>query len=89
LQLAGLPYFSAFHDKIQVPIIASRQKLRNSQNYDPENPAEKKICGQRFFVLPCCEWDFDHKFQKKTSESKFQAYLKYIEKVGRESGFKV
>eukprot|EP01127_Copromyxa_protea_P021760 TRINITY_DN7577_c0_g1_i2.p2 TRINITY_DN7577_c0_g1~~TRINITY_DN7577_c0_g1_i2.p2 ORF type:complete len:191 (-),score=56.30 TRINITY_DN7577_c0_g1_i2:41-613(-) len=72
-----------------VPIIASRQKFRDAEVQDSEGNISTKKVGQRFFVLPCCEWDFDHKFQKKVADSKFQAYLKYIEKIGEYSGFKV
>eukprot|EP01126_Amoeba_proteus_P030891 TRINITY_DN3043_c0_g1_i2.p1 TRINITY_DN3043_c0_g1~~TRINITY_DN3043_c0_g1_i2.p1 ORF type:complete len:539 (+),score=100.86 TRINITY_DN3043_c0_g1_i2:396-2012(+) len=73
-----------------VPLIASRSpwQVHEVGNHERGSP-EKIVVGQRYFVLPCCEWDFHQKFQKHGNLPKFQAYLQYIQKIGEDCGFEV
>jgi tRNASer (uridine44-2'-O)-methyltransferase len=44
----------------------------------------------RYFVLPCCSWDFNCKFAAKgPGTSQYQGYLNFVAEVGRQCGFKV
>jgi hypothetical protein len=46
--------------------------------------------NNRYFLLPCCEWNFDKRFtQKKKNMSRYQCYLEYVKMIGEVSGFKV
>jgi hypothetical protein len=46
--------------------------------------------NKRYFVLPCCEWDFDKKFtHKRKNVSRYHNYLEYVKKIGELSGYKV
>nr|XP_022343515.1 probable tRNA (uracil-O(2)-)-methyltransferase [Crassostrea virginica] len=43
-----------------------------------------------YFVLPCCHFDFNHKFsQKEANESNYRSYLNFVQKVGEVCGFSV
>jgi len=43
-----------------------------------------------FFLLPCCFWDFDKKFVRKTSSNnQYRSYLDYVKEVGTVAGFNV
>jgi len=65
-----------------IPLLASRHTSKKQED-EPQ-------LGQRYFVLPCCEWDFDKKFSKKLEGvSRFMSYVKYIESIGTKSGFLV
>jgi len=46
----------------------------------------------RYFVLPCCPWDFGNKFNcngKGRNTSQYQSYLEFVEEVGQVCGFTV
>jgi len=46
--------------------------------------------NRKFFVLPCCEWNFDVKFSSRTKTlSRYELYLEYIKQLTLESGYKV
>ena len=46
--------------------------------------------NRKFFVLPCCEWNFDSKFSSRTKAlSRYEMYLEYIKQLTVESGYKV
>lgn len=46
--------------------------------------------NRRFWVLPCCEWNFDSKFTVRTKAlSRYEGYLEYVKKLTAESGYKV
>jgi len=71
-----------------IPLLASRQRHTSNKQEDEEE--DEPQLGQRYFVLPCCEWDFDKKFSKKLEGlSRFMSYVQYIESIGTKSGFSV
>ncbi|XP_055339933.1 LOW QUALITY PROTEIN: probable tRNA (uracil-O(2)-)-methyltransferase [Paramacrobiotus metropolitanus] len=41
----------------------------------------------KFFLLPCCSFDFNHKFNKPGNESEYQAYFKYLRFICSTLGF--
>ncbi|GAU98700.1 hypothetical protein RvY_09814 [Ramazzottius varieornatus] len=41
----------------------------------------------RFFLLPCCAFDFNKKFNKPANESQYSAYYKYVHSLCQEFGF--
>lgn len=43
----------------------------------------------KFFLLPCCAFDFNRKFNKPGNESEYQAYFKYLRFVCKELGFQL
>ncbi|XP_033727431.1 LOW QUALITY PROTEIN: probable tRNA (uracil-O(2)-)-methyltransferase [Pecten maximus] len=44
----------------------------------------------RYFVLPCCPFDFDRKFNKKVSgQSSYRCFLDWVAEVGQICGFQV
>ncbi|XP_069106213.1 probable tRNA (uracil-O(2)-)-methyltransferase isoform X2 [Argopecten irradians] len=44
----------------------------------------------RYFVLPCCPFDFDRKFNKKVSgQSSYRCFLDWVIEVGQVCGFQV
>ncbi|XP_074641673.1 putative tRNA (uracil-O(2)-)-methyltransferase [Tubulanus polymorphus] len=44
----------------------------------------------KYFVLPCCPHDFNHKFnERKAGCSLYQAYLQYVAQIGEKCGFHV
>jgi hypothetical protein len=44
----------------------------------------------RYFVLPCCHYDFDCKFSgKKQGLSNYRTYLNFVKEIGEVCGFKV
>ncbi|KAJ8312403.1 hypothetical protein KUTeg_009776 [Tegillarca granosa] len=44
----------------------------------------------RYFVLPCCHFDFDKKFnQKQPGVSNYRSYLNFVQEVGHICGFNV
>ncbi|XP_060074918.1 probable tRNA (uracil-O(2)-)-methyltransferase [Ylistrum balloti] len=44
----------------------------------------------RYFVLPCCPFDFDRKFNKKVSgQSSYRCFLNWVIEVGQVCGFQV
>lgn len=46
--------------------------------------------NRRFFVLPCCEWNFDSKFTVRTKAlSRYEGYLEYVKHITAQSGYKV
>lgn len=46
--------------------------------------------NRRFFVLPCCEWNFDSKFTVRTKAlSRYEGYLEYVKILTAQSGYKV
>ena len=52
--------------------------------------AAKSFYKCRFFLLPCCAYEFDgRKYQRETSSmSQYSNYMHYIQDVSRECGFK-
>ncbi|KAN0027507.1 hypothetical protein ACTFIU_010466 [Dictyostelium citrinum] len=49
-----------------------------------------KLPNQRFFLLPCCFYNFNSRFKENdTRIGKYSCYLNYIEKVSNECGFNV
>ncbi|KAK5576101.1 hypothetical protein RB653_007240 [Dictyostelium firmibasis] len=49
-----------------------------------------KLPNQRFFLLPCCFFNFNSRFKENdTRIGKYSCYLNYIEKVSNECGFQV
>jgi hypothetical protein len=62
----------------------------HSDELTPWVPLIASRNNRRYFVLPCCEWDFDKRFtQKKKNKSRYQCYLEYIKMIGEISGYKV
>lgn len=46
--------------------------------------------NRRFWVLPCCEWNFDSKFTVRTKAlSRYEGYLEYVKLLTAQSGYKV
>lgn len=46
--------------------------------------------NRKFFLLPCCEWNFDTKFTNRTKAlSRYEYYLEYIKTLTAHSGYKV
>ena len=44
----------------------------------------------RYFVLPCCHYDFDCKFSgKQQGLSNYRTYLNFVKEIGEVCGFKV
>ena len=44
----------------------------------------------RYFVLPCCLWDFNTRFTEKArGESQYTTYLSHVKRVGEVCGFEV
>ncbi|CAH1777388.1 unnamed protein product [Owenia fusiformis] len=44
----------------------------------------------KYFVLPCCHYDFQSKFnERQQGLSSYRSYLKFVKKVGQVCGFKV
>jgi len=65
------------------PLIAARQQFQN------RDEVQKKL-GQRFMLIPCCEWDFDRKFTRKQKNmSRFHTYLQYVAQIAAKVGYKV
>ncbi|KAM9991129.1 hypothetical protein ACTFIZ_004543 [Dictyostelium cf. discoideum] len=49
-----------------------------------------KLPNQRFFLLPCCFYNFNSRFKENdTRIGKYACYLNYIQKVSNECGFNV
>ncbi|KAF2073365.1 hypothetical protein CYY_005310 [Polysphondylium violaceum] len=49
-----------------------------------------KVPGQRFFLLPCCFFNFNHKFNSNdTRIGRYATYLNFIENLIKELGFGV
>lgn len=54
--------------------------------------AARSSFTSKFFLIPCCPWDFTCKFQGGTvaqGTSKFQVYLDYIYNIAQRCGFVV
>jgi len=44
----------------------------------------------RYFVLPCCAWDFTRKFSYRSADcSHYRTYLDYVRSIGVNCGFAV
>jgi tRNASer (uridine44-2'-O)-methyltransferase len=46
--------------------------------------------GTRYFVIPCCFWDRQGKYTHKAAgETRYETYLRFVERCGTDNGFKV
>ncbi|EDO44636.1 predicted protein, partial [Nematostella vectensis] len=51
--------------------------------------AARSSYNTRYFVLPCCLYDFNCKFVRRNNISQYRDYLNYIQEVGTACGFYV
>jgi hypothetical protein len=59
----------------------------HSDELTPWLPKIARRCGPgtRYFVIPCCFWDFTRRFSKKAhGQTRYETYLNFIATCGRE-----
>lgn len=61
----------------------------HSDELTPWVPLIAARTNARFWVLPCCEWNFDKRFTaKRKNLSRYQTYLEYVKEIAQACGYK-
>eukprot|EP01122_Echinamoeba_exundans_P013332 TRINITY_DN5809_c0_g1_i2.p1 TRINITY_DN5809_c0_g1~~TRINITY_DN5809_c0_g1_i2.p1 ORF type:complete len:447 (-),score=88.88 TRINITY_DN5809_c0_g1_i2:1031-2371(-) len=62
----------------------------HSDELTPWVPFIAARTNARFWVLPCCEWNFDKRFTaKRKNLSRYLTYLEYVKEIATACGYKV
>ena len=64
----------------------------HSDELTPWLPKIARRCGRntRYFVIPCCFWDFTRRYTKKAhKQTRYETYLNFIRECGQREGFTV